>query len=73
MSVAATETNFQAYSTITTYSYEMDLDDAFNDILASMDSDEQEVLQFDINNNYDMMKMIFLSKTHLVHYNQSAI
>ncbi|KAH3823811.1 hypothetical protein DPMN_125633 [Dreissena polymorpha] len=58
MSVAATDTSFQAYTTSTTDSYEMDLDDDFNDILASMDSDEQEVLQFEINDNYDMMKMI---------------
>ncbi|KAH3787038.1 hypothetical protein DPMN_165157 [Dreissena polymorpha] len=58
MSVAATDTSFQADSTSTTDSYETDLDDDFNDILASIDSDEQEVLQFGINENFDMMKMI---------------
>ncbi|KAH3864938.1 hypothetical protein DPMN_027971 [Dreissena polymorpha] len=58
MLVAATDTSFQADTTSTTDSYEMDLDDDFNDILASFDSDEQEVLLFDINDNFDMMKMM---------------
>jgi hypothetical protein len=41
-----------------TTSEEMELEDDVNDILASIDSDEQEVLQFEIHNRFIMKNML---------------
>lgn len=41
-----------------TTSYEMELEDDFNDILASIESDEQDVLEFDIPGNFNIRTML---------------